>query len=370
MFANTEASKNATLEDDIKLMVEWLAHELDALQGKNILFTGGAGFLGYEFIHLLTSIGAHDGRAPVNLTIYDNFSRGRKEWLVSIAKKENIELVDHDISKQLPDNCPRFDYIIHAASIASPTYYRLNPIETIDANVNGLRYLLEYAKRRFLAKDPILGMLFFSTSEIYGDPSPDSIPTPETYRGNVSCTGPRACYDESKRLGETLCVNFSQKFNVPVKIVRPFNNYGPGLELNDGRLLPDLFTNVLENRDIELLSDGKATRTFCYISDAITGYVKALVGGKRGEPYNIGSDKPEISILDLAHSVMKIAKKLTEYNGEVIFKKSDDPAYLVDNPNRRCPDLQKARCDLNYKAKVSLELGLKKALIWHLDCQS
>jgi UDP-glucuronate decarboxylase len=370
MYANTEASKNATLEDDIKLMIGCLSEELDAIQGKKILFTGGAGFLGYEFIHLLSRIGENDTRAPVHLTVYDNFSRGRKEWLKSIANKTNIELVDHDISKPLPDNCPRFDYIIHAASIASPTYYRMNPIETIDANVNGLRYLLDYAKGRFLEKDPILGMLFFSTSEVYGDPGPDAIPTPETYRGNVSCTGPRACYDEAKRLGETLCVNFSQKFNVPVKIVRPFNNYGPGLELNDGRLLPDLFGNVLENKDIELLSEGDATRTFCYISDAITGYVKALVCGKNGEPYNIGSDKPEISILDLAYSVRKVAKKLTEYDGTVIFKKSDDPAYLIDNPNRRCPDLKKARSDLNYTAKISLELGLEKALKWHLDNES
>ncbi len=367
MFGANQTSTELTLDDDINLMTLALAEELDALAGTNILFTGGSGFLGYEFIHLLSRIGENDTRAPVNLTIYDNFSRGRKKWLENLAKKSNVKLVKHDVSKPLPEDCPRFDYIIHAASIASPTYYRLKPIETIDANVNGLRYLLDYAKRRSDKKDPILGMLFFSTSEIYGDPSPDSIPTPETYRGLVSCTGPRACYDESKRLGETLCVIFSQQFNLPIKIVRPFNNYGPGLELNDGRLLPDLFRNILENKDIELLSAGDATRTFCYISDAIAGYVKVLVRGKAGESYNIGSDKPEVSILNLALLVKELAKELTGYDGTVVFKKSDDPAYLIDNPNRRCPDLGKARSDLDYSPHISLKMGLKKSLTWHLE---
>ena len=370
MLGAPKTSTKLTLEDDIDVMTMALAEELDALEGKNILFTGGSGFLGYEFIHLLCRVGENDARAPVSLTIYDNFSRGEKKWLENLAKKSNVNLVKHDISKPLPENCPRFDYIIHAASIASPTYYRLRPIETIDANVNGLRYLLDYAKKRAEKKDPILGMLFFSTSEIYGDPSPDAIPTPETYRGLVSCTGPRACYDESKRLGETLCVIFSQQFNLPIKIVRPFNNYGPGLELNDGRLLPDLFGNILENKNIELLSAGDATRTFCYISDAISGYVKVLVRGKAGESYNIGSDSPEVSILTLALLVIEVAKELTGYDGKVVFKKSEDPAYLVDNPNRRCPDLEKARNDLDYHPQISLKIGLKKSLIWHLENNS
>ena len=164
-------------------------------------------------------------------------------------------------------------------------------------------------------------MLFFSTSEIYGDPTHDAIPTPETYRGFVSCTGPRACYDESKRLGETLCVNFALKYNIPISIVRPFNNYGPGLSIGDRRLLPDLASDMLAGNDITLFSDGNATRTFCYITDAISGYLKVLVRGRPGEPYNIGVDKPEITIKEFADKVADIGREYFSYRGKVVFKK-------------------------------------------------
>ena len=358
---------NEVTADDINLMMKDLVEELDVLQGRQVLFTGGAGFLGYEFLHLLAQVGSDDGRAPINITIYENFSRGRKKWLDDLAKKINVELVEHDITNPLPRNCPRFDYIIHAASIASPTYYRLKPIETIDANVNGLRYLLDYAKKRTDSNDSILGMLFFSTSEIYGDPSPDAIPTSEEYRGLVSCTGPRACYDESKRLGETLCVNFAKEFNIPVKIARPFNNYGPGLNLNDKRILPDLARDMLLGEDLVLLSDGLATRTFCYVTDAVTGYVKILVKGSSGESYNIGIESPEINMRELAKMVADIGSNKFGYKGKVSFKESLDPAYLTDNPNRRCPDISKARDELNYYPKVTLEEGLKKAITWYGD---
>ena len=143
-------------------------------------------------------------------------------------------------------------------------------------------------------------MLFYSSSEIYGDPTPENIPTPETYRGNVSCTGPRACYDESKRYGETLCVNFARQHGVPIKVARPFNNYGPGLKITDGRVIPDFARDILAGRDIVMLSDGSAQRTFCYVADAVAGYYKILVKGRPGEAYNVGVETPEISMAELA----------------------------------------------------------------------
>ena len=144
----------------------------------------------------------------------------------------------------------------------------------MDANINGLRTLLDYARQRLEAGLEMKGFLFYSSSEIYGDPAPDAIPTPETYRGYVSCTGPRACYDESKRYGETLCVNFAQQHGIPVTAVRPFNNYGPGMKITDGRVIADFFRDALAGRDLVMLSDGSPTRTFCYVSDAITGYYR------------------------------------------------------------------------------------------------
>jgi nucleoside-diphosphate-sugar epimerase len=260
-----------------------------------------------------------------------------------------------------------FQYIIHAASIASPTYYRKYPIETMDANVNGLRTLLEYCRQQQENDNPVEGFLFYSTSEIYGDPSPENIPTPETYRGNVSCTGPRACYDESKRYGETLCVNFARQYDLPIKAARPFNNYGPGLKITDKRVLPDFARDVLAGRDIILLSDGSPTRTFCYIADAIVGYYKILVKGKPGEAYNIGAEKPEISMANLAERVTALAKELFDYQGKVVRQKSTDDEYLIDNPNRRCPIITKARTDLGYNPTIGIDEGLKRSLIWYQD---
>lgn len=352
------------LESDITYIKEALKEVLGELSGANILFTGGAGFLGYMFLHFLHSIGRADGYDPPHITVLENFSRGRKPWLEELSKSLNINLIEHDISKPLPLFNNNFNYIIHAASIASPIFYREHPVATIDANVNGIRYLLDYSLD-VINQKYLKGLLFFSTSEIYGDPEPTSIPTPETYKGNVSCTGPRACYDESKRLGETLCVNYARHSNVPVKIVRPFNNYGPGLDINDGRLMPDMARSIFNGEDLVLHSDGAATRTFCYISDAIVGYVKVLLKGKAGDSYNIGSDGPELSVANFARLVAKESELLFAYKGKVTHKPSADSDYLVDNPQRRCPDLSKARIELGYHPTVSLEAGIRKSMIWY-----
>jgi nucleoside-diphosphate-sugar epimerase len=188
--------------------------------------------------------------APISLTVYDNYVRGVPEWLMGKQKDPSLTLVHHDVTKPLPGNLPDYHYIIHAASIASPTYYRRYPIETMDANVNGLRFLLDYFRTLHQESKSAAGFLFFSSSEIYGDPPPGNIPTPESYRGYVSCTGPRACYDEAKRFGETLCVNFAQQFELPIVMVRPFNNYGPGLKISDRRALSDFACDVFSGRDI------------------------------------------------------------------------------------------------------------------------
>ena len=370
MMKSQSASAAGVVQDDVRAVADACRKELDALAGRQVLLTGGAGFLGYLLSHCLATVGDGDGRKPLQLTIYENFSRGRKAWLDDLGRRPNVHIVEHDITRPLPPDAPRFEFIIHAASIASPIFYRRFPIQTIDANVNGLRHLLDYAKARSDAADPLAGLLFFSTSEIYGDPSPEAIPTAETYRGFVSCTGPRACYDESKRLGETLCVNFAQQYGIRVSMARPFNNYGPGLSITDQRVLPDLARNVLAGENLVLLSDGSATRTFCYVSDAVSGYLKILVSGRPGEPYNIGTASPEISMRDLADRVAALGRELVGYQGSVVYQKSADTAYLRDNPTRRCPDLTKARSELGYDPRVSLEDGLRRALIWYRENQT
>jgi len=353
------------VENDLEYMAANLAEEFPRLQGRSLLITGGAGFLGHYLVQSALYWNRTRGGAPIDVTVFDSYIRGVPDWLKKLEGEPHLQLEKHNLAEPLPAAMGEFQYIIHAASIASPTYYRKDPIGTMDANVNGLRNLLDYALARKNAGKPFEGFLFYSSSEIYGDPSPENIPTPETYRGLVSCTGPRACYDEAKRYGETLCVNFALQYGVPVKAARPFNNYGPGLKITDRRVLPDFARDVLNGRDIIMLSDGSPKRTFCYVADAICGYYKILANGRPGEAYNIGVEKPEIPMLELAEKVAAQARELFGYRGRVIRQQSTDKDYLLDNPNRRCPIIEKARRELGYNPGVEIDEGLKRALLWY-----
>jgi dTDP-glucose 4,6-dehydratase/UDP-glucuronate decarboxylase len=349
--------ENLVIKQDINEIVKSIDNTRFA--GKTILLTGGGGFLGMYFVHYFAALNdLNIIEKPCKLYIIENYIRGIPKWFELIKNREDITIIEADINKPL--DLPKSDFIIHAATIASPTYYRKHPIETMDANVIGLRNLLDFAK-----DNPCESFLFFSTSEIYGDPDPSNIPTKETYRGNVSCTGPRACYDESKRYGETLCVNFYQQYNIPVKVVRPFNNFGPGLKLSDKRVIPDFFNNVIEGKKITIYSDGKTTRTFCYISDAITGYLQALLSSHNGEAFNIGTSSPEITMLELAQTISKVVNSSTQIEYE--YQVSSDTDYLTDNPQRRCPDITKAKTLLGYKPLVDLEEGLTRIYNYYKD---
>ncbi len=358
------------VNEDVAYMLENLTDELTQLSGNKILLTGGGGFLGYYLVNTIVGwnrLRVNSNLETIDLIVYDNFIRGLPNWLSDFESEGLLKAKKHDVLNPLPSDVGDVSYIIHAASIASPIYYRKHPIETMDANVNGLRNLLEFLKQRNNDGKFVGGLLYFSTSEIYGDPDPINIPTSEEYRGNVSCTGPRACYDESKRFGETLCVNFAKQHDLPIKIARPFNNYGPGLKITDGRALPDFCRNVLANEDIVMLSDGAPTRTFCYVADAVIGYFKVLVKGRPGESYNIGTEEPEISIKELAELVIDISADIFSYGGELVYEVSSDVEYLTDNPNRRCPLINKARDELGYSPSINIRNGVKRALLWYKD---
>jgi nucleoside-diphosphate-sugar epimerase len=355
------------LEEDLESICRDLAAEFAQMAGGTLLITGGGGFLGYYLVqsalHWNRTRGA--SRGHIDVTVYDNYARGVPAWLEALRTEPRFALARRDMIEPLPADMPQFDWIIHAAGIASPKFYRAQPLKCIDANINGLRHLLDYCVVERTAGRSVKGMLFYSSSEIYGDPDRSAIPTLETYRGNVSCTGPRACYDESKRFGETLCVTFAGQEGVPVKVARPFNNYGPGLKITDGRVIPDFARDVLEGRDVVMLSDGSPMRTFCYATDAIAGYYKVLVRGRPGEAYNIGIDRPEISMADLARMVVEQAHELFNYRGKVVLGRSAEADYLVDNPNRRCPVIDKARRELGFEPRVLVEEGVRRSLIWY-----
>ncbi|MCL2208698.1 MAG: NAD-dependent epimerase/dehydratase family protein [Treponema sp.] len=346
------------LETDISHTFSALSSgERGRLRDAVILITGACGFLGYYLMHFLRQTASDLGIKKV--IALDNFMLGKPAWLEKFTGNpffviEQFDIISGNIGEvQFADNA---NYIIHMASIASPVFYRKYPIETLDANIWGLRKLLDFYREK-----SIKGFLFFSSSEIYGDPDSKNIPTPEEYFGYVSITGPRACYDESKRFGETMCMLFAQQYNMPVSVARPFNNYGPGMKLNDKRVPADFALAVFEGHDIDILSNGSPTRTFCHIADSAGGYLKILLHGKY-DYFNIGIEKPEITVNDLAQIYVKAGKEIFNYKGQVKYTVSSDNHYLTNNPQRRCPDITKAKSVLGYNPVIYAEEGIQRFL--------
>lgn len=352
-------TRNAILLEDLSYIHARIG-KLDRFDGAVVLVTGCAGFLGYMLMQYLVRYAAALGiRRVIGL---DTFLRGRPSWLSSLDEdySDVIDLRAFDIAKDRLESVPAAHearFVIHAASIASPSYYRQYPLQTIDANAWGTRRLLDF----YTESGSLDGFLYFSTSEIYGDPDSRFIPTSEEFNGNVACIGPRACYDESKRFGETLCYVFAKTQQLPITIARPFNNYGPGMRLDDKRLPADFAQCVLEGRDIVILSDGSPTRTFCYVADSVTGYLLCLLHGKF-DCFNIGIEGPEIMVRDLAEIYRAAAKEQFGYEGRVLYERSSDPEYLTDNPNRRCPTIAKARRELGYDPTIAVHEGVRRYL--------
>ena len=327
---------------------------LDQFGGKHILLTGGRGFLGRYFTAVFQYL--NEGllkERPVTLTIMDNLISSGPEGSTMPSIK-NMEFLQHDCTKPFP-NVGKVDFILHAAGIASPAHYRKYPLETLEVATIGLKNSLELARLNHGCR-----IAFFSSSEIYGDPDKLNIPTRESYRGNVACLGPRACYDMSKRLGETLVQIYHQQYGVHGTIIRPFNVYGPGMQKSDYRVLPNFGARLMEGLPLQIYGHGDQTRTFCYVTDAIGGFLRVLLDGVPGEPYNIGNPSPEISMKALALEVARaIGRERVEFD---VVNYPD--TYPADEPNRRCPDISKAAQQLGYAPRVDLRDGLKRFFDW------
>jgi len=285
------------IKEDLQRIAQTIAQEAKVLEGKTILISGGAGFLGSYFLGTFQELNKTFFKDPCTVISIDNYITGSR--VAADLEDPHTRYVEADIIRPLSIDEP-VDYIIHAAGLASPFYYKKYPLETIEAAISGVKNLLELARKK-----NIKSFLFFSSSEIYGDPDPLFVPTPETYKGNVSSIGPRACYDESKRLAETICMTHYQLYGIPLKIVRPFNVYGPGMKPDDYRVFPTFITRGLLGHPLPVHGSGVQTRTFCYIADAITGFLKVLLSDKNGEIYNIGRDKEEMGMEALAAIIVE-----------------------------------------------------------------
>lgn len=339
------------LDSDIDEICSSLGESARDFAGRRILITGARGFLGRYFTDVFLRLNHKVLKDPCEVIALDNMITAGQLG-ADLPKDRNFAFVNHDIIKPFYPERP-VDYVLHAAGIASPYYYRKWPLETLEVATTGLRNVLE------LAKASSARLLFFSSSEIYGDPDQAHVPTKESYNGNISCLGARACYDESKRLGETLVRIYHEKFGVKGMIVRPFNVYGPGMQKLDYRVLPNFAAKILTDEPVAVYGTGNQTRTFCYVTDAIRGFLQVLLRGEPGEPYNIGNPTPEISMLELVAAIksatgLPVKANVTEH----------PDTYPADEPQRRCPDITKARMQVKYEPTVGLDDGLRRFFTW------
>jgi UDP-glucuronate decarboxylase len=310
------------------------------------LVTGGAGFIGSHLSRRLLADGW-------SVTCLDNFASGMRRNIAGLLEHPRFRLLECDVSaKPLSDDLAA-DRYFHLASPASPNphtprSYIALPLETAMVNSIGLRHALELAQRNGGR------VLFASTSEIYGDPLQH--PQREDYWGNVSCTGPRSCYDEAKRFGEALSMIYVRTFHVDVRIIRIFNTYGPNMDPEDGRMLPNFITQALANEPLTIYGDGQFTRSLCYVDDLLDGMLAVMESERPeapGRPYNLGNPE-EHTILDYAKLVL-----------ELIPASSSTITYMPpvpDDPSRRRPDIMRAQSELGWQPRVPLREGLSRTI--------
>ncbi|MBN1245722.1 SDR family oxidoreductase [Candidatus Bathyarchaeota archaeon] len=312
----------------------------DKFAGKNVLVTGGAGFIGSWLCDVFISLGA-------KVVAVDDLSTGRMKNIDHLTKNPKFKFVKCDVCTF--KNKEKIEFILHMAGHASPDEYQIHPIETLQTSAFGSANMAELARKNDAT------LLFASTSEVYGDA--EVVPTPESYWGKVNPIGPRSCYDEGKRFAEALLVAYHKQYGLDVKIPRIFNSYGPRLREDGlyGRAMSRFIAQARANDAITVYGDGKQTRSFCYITDTVTGLMLLTTNEKaKGEVVNIGNSK-EMTILELAKRI----KEITKCKSPVTFH-----PLPKDDPKRRCPYMSKLDALVGWKPQVKFEDGLRRTIKW------
>ena len=302
---------------------------------KTIAVTGGGGFIGSHLVDVLLSQGHR-------VVVIDNFYTGRRENLEKHLGNNNLEIIRHDIVEPI---LVEVDEVYHLACPASPVHYQVNPVKTIKTNVIGTVNMLGVCKR-VKAK-----LLLASTSEVYGDPLEH--PQKESYWGHVNCVGPRSCYDEGKRIAESLLYSYQQMHGLDTTIIRIFNTFGPRMLFNDGRVVSNFIVQALRGQDITLYGDGSQTRSFCFVDDLVRGMMAAMNKEGFHGPVNIGNPQ-EMTVTQLAEMIID----LTASKSKLVYK-----PLPKDDPTRRKPDISLAEKELGWKPEVDVRVGLQRTIV-------
>lgn len=309
------------------------------MNSREVVVAGGAGFIGGHLVLALLEQGAR-------VTVLDNFHTGLKDKF-SALQEPRLTVVEHDVCEPIDVFSDDFkcDLVINLACPASPAKYQAAPLRTWRTSIFGAVHLADLAQRHGAR------LVQASTSEVYGDPQVH--PQPESYWGHVSCTGPRACYDEGKRAAETYLMDFCRETDLDVRIARVFNTYGPGMMLNDGRVVSNFITQALTGEALTLHGDGLQTRSFCYVSDTVRGFIELCTrDGLGGQVFNIGNPQE--------HSVRALAEFVSQLTGTKLATATLPAA--KDDPRQRCPDITRARTMLDWVPRVPLRDGLSATI--------
>jgi len=350
-----EIESNPIIREDIKNIILEPNINWDFFREKTVLVSGGAGFLAS---YLIKALLAANASYELNLHIIALIRSHRsldyrfRSWLYD----QNIQFVERNIVLPLPKGFAKADIIIHAASQASPKYYGIDPVGTLLPNTIGTLNLLDYGKESNAKK-----LVFFSSGEVYGSrENTDRIREDEF--GSLDPLQLRSCYAESKRMGENICISYSSQYNLLTNVIRPFHTYGPGMYLDDGRVFADFVSDVVNNKNIVLRSDGSAKRAFCYISDATTGFLTVIIKGGSNQAYNIGNPFAEISMKDLAQVLVnlyperKLGIEMCPVNSE-----NEDKNYLKSQIHSISPSIEKVQ-KLGWLPKIGIEEGFTRTI--------
>ena len=344
--------RNKVIEEDLEFItaakIAW-----EDLEGKNILITGANGFLPAYMIETILFLNDHRFKNKSKIFALARDKERVMARFSGYGRRKDITFIIQDVCSPLKIS-KRMNFIIHAASQATPKFYGVDPVGTILANTVGTANLLTLA-----VKHKSEGFMFFSSGEVYGEVGSDQVPIKEDAYGLVDPMLIRSCYAEGKRAGENMCVSWSHQYGVPVKIIRPFHTYGPGMRLDDGRVFADFVSDVVNGRDIIMKSDGSAVRAFCYLADAVVGFFTVLLKGTSVQAYNVGNDEGKISIAELAKILVDI---LPDKHLKIIRKENEyAPGYIKSKISVNVPDTSKIR-QLGWRPFYSIKEGFSRTV--------
>lgn len=326
----------------------------DALAGCTVLVTGANGFLPAYFVETLLFLNERNPKFNCRVIgMVRNLAKAEARFHHHLGRAD-LQLVLQDLGQPLVDISGPIEYIVHAASQASPKYYGVDPVGTLMPNVFGTRNLLDLARSK-----QSRAFLYFSSGEVYGIVDPSKIPIKEESYGYVDPRAVRSCYAESKRMGENLCACWASQYGVHATIARPFHTYGPGMSLDDGRVFSDFVADIVAGRDIQMKSDGSALRPYCYLADATRGFFTVLLRGDAGEAYNVGNDRTHVSVLELAETLVGL---FPDKGLKVVRETGPQAAGYLNSPiPSNCPDITKIST-FGWIPRHSIENGFRRTI--------